>query len=270
MADCDGAAAGQPAAARSCWETGVPNYLTQGFYPTADKEEFLKGIRHSIRHLGMPEHGVYASDNLFTFGRNLSFLDDEALMAAFREHATTRLEQVILWRTSIVVWAARQGMRLDGDFIECACYKGTTARIVYDCANLAAHPGRRYFLYDMFEHDPANPHHAVPGGGEMGEWVTGRFAAMPNVIVSRGKVPEVLHRAAPEKIAFMHLDLNSAEAELAALEVLFERMVPGAVLLLDDYGWADYRGQKLVEDPWLEKRGYRVMELPTGQGMVIR
>jgi hypothetical protein len=47
-------------------------------------------------------------------------------------------------------------------------------------------------------------------------------------------------------------------------------MVPGAVLILDDYGWLGYRAQKLAEDPWFEKRGYRVLELPTGQGLLIK
>lgn len=96
------------------------------------------------------------------------------------------------------------------------------------------------------------------------------IANCPNVTVTQGKVPEVLADMAPEKIAFIHLDQNNAEAEAGALEVLFERMIPGAVLVLDDYGRLGYRAQKLAEDPWLEKRGYRVLELPTGQGLVIK
>ena len=88
--------------------------------------------------------------------------------------------------------------------------------------------------------------------------------------ITQGKVPGSLTIAAPEKIAFMHLDINNADAEIGALEVLFDRLVPGAVLIFDDYGWAPYYAQKMAEDPWLEKRGYRVLELPTGQGMVIK
>jgi len=68
----------------------------------------------------------------------------------------------------------------------------------------------------------------------------------------------------------MHLDLNNADAEIGALKLLFERMVPGAVLVLDDYGWLAYRAQKLAEDPWFAQRGYRVLELPTGQGLLIK
>jgi hypothetical protein len=97
-----------------------------------------------------------------------------------------------------------------------------------------------------------------------------KFSLFSNVTVTQGKVPEVLAEVAPEKIAFMNIDMNNADAEIGALEVLFDRMVPGAVLILDDYGWLYYKNQKMAEDPWLEKRGYRVLELPTGQGLVIK
>jgi O-methyltransferase len=42
------------------------------------------------------------------------------------------------------------------------------------------------------------------------------------------------------------------------------------MLVLDDYGWEGYRAQKLAEDAWLQARGFHVIELPTGQGMVIK
>lgn len=107
-------------------------------------------------------------------------------------------------------------------------------------------------------------------GGGLYEEVRKKFVDFPNVIVTQGRVPEVLDQVSPQKIAFLHLDLNNVDAEIGALEVLFDRMVPGAVMVLDDYGWLAYREQKLAEDEWLGKRGYRVLELPTGQGLVIK
>lgn len=249
------------------------NHLTTAFFGAANMSEFLKGIQHAIDHLHPGwRDGVYAGDNIFTYGRNLSFLSDEKLMAAHRRHATTAIEQAILWRISVVAWGALNGMRLGrGDFVECACYKGTTARIVCDYIDFAKHPDRHYYLYDLFEHDQSMPHHSMPEhGADLYGKVKARFADLPNVTVTRGRVPDVLHEAAPKEVAFMHLDLNNAPAEIGALELLFDRMVPGAVLILDDYGWCGYRAQKEAEDPWLAARGYRVLELPTGQGLLIK
>ena len=75
----------------------------------------------------------------------------------------------------------------------------------------------------------------------------------------------------PKRIAYLHIDLNEAPAEIAALDALFDRVVPGGIVILDDYEWAGpHRAQKLAEDPWFEARHYRVFPLPTGQGIVIK
>jgi len=107
-------------------------------------------------------------------------------------------------------------------------------------------------------------------GADLFGKVTQRFADLKNVHVTQGSVPEILYQVAPEKIAFLHLDINSAAAEIGALEFLFDRIVPGGVIVLDDYGWLFYRAQKEAEDPFFAARGCRVLELPTGQGMVIK
>ena len=59
-------------------------------------------------------------------------------------------------------------------------------------------------------------------------------------------------------------------AERAALEVLYERMQPGGILLLDDYGWVQNRPQKDAADAFLARQGRKVLEMPTGQGLAIR
>ena len=96
-----------------------------------------------------------------------------------------------------------------------------------------------------------------------------RFADKPNVVVTPGSVPESLVNA-PDKIAFLHIDMNGAAAEVAALEALFERLVPGALVVLDDYGWLVFQEQQQAELAWFEARGLPVLELPTGQGLVMR
>ena len=245
------------------------SHIKSVFFGLANSSEFFRGMEHALKQLD-GKAGIYTGDQLVTYHRNLSFLEDEPFMTAFNKHAITDVEQAILWRMSVVLWGARNGMKLEGDFVECACYKGTTARILCDVLDFAAQD-KKYFLYDLFDHDPSMPHHAMDEhGSELFNTVKGRFADTPNVIVTQGRVPDVLAKVAPEKIAFMHLDLNNADAEVGALDILFERMVPGAVLVLDDYGWLYYRAQKLAEDPWFAARGYFVVELPTGQGMVIK
>lgn len=246
------------------------HYISDVFYGPKDRQAFLMGLSQafeSLKHLD----GTYAGDNLVTIDRNLSFLTDAPFFTAYNEHAKTRVERSILWRIWTVVWGARNGMRLDGDFVECACYKGITARIVCDTVDFGSQPNRHYYLYDLFEHDDSMPHHHMPEHSKkLFEEVKGRFAHLPNVTVTQGRVPASFEKAVPEKIAFLHLDLNNVDAEIGALEILFDRMVPGAVMVLDDYGWLGYRKQKIAEDDWMAKRGYHILELPTGQGLLIK
>lgn len=248
----------------------MSNHLPCFYFNVADGDRFFKGLQEIVNSLSFND-GIYAGDNIFTYGRNLGFLDDKNLMTAFEKNAENIVEKTILWRTASLLWGVRNGLRLEGDFVEGGCYKGTTARILCEAVNFNEYNNRHYYLYDLFEHDASMNHHAMPEHGKaLFEQVKDRFSDFSNVTVTQGKVPDVLRQVAPEKIAFMHLDMNNAEAEVGALDVLFERMVPGAILILDDYGWMGYRDQKTAEDAWFAERGYQVLEMPTGQGMVIK
>ncbi len=245
------------------------NHLTTMFWGISDNAEFNKGVQHAINHI-KGQVGIFTGDNLFTYNRNLSFLEDAPFMAAVAKNISNEVERAIIWRTSVLLWGVRNGLKLEGDFVEGGCYKGTSVRILCDTIDFA-NCDKRYFLYDLFEHEESMAHHAMPEhGNQLYQSVIDRFADTPNVIVTQGMIPDVLSEVAPEKIAFMHLDMNNAAAEIGALDVLFEKMVPGALLVLDDYGWMAYRAQKLAEDPWFAARGYHVIELPTGQGLVIK
>ncbi len=97
-----------------------------------------------------------------------------------------------------------------------------------------------------------------------------RFGAWPNVLVTRGKIPDVLAEVAPRSVAFLHVDMNNADAERGALEVLFDRITPGGMIVFDDYGWNGYAKQELAADEFMGERGLAVLELPTGQGLVVK
>ena len=41
----------------------------------------------------------------------------------------------------------------------------------------------------------------------------------------------------PESIIYLHIDLNSSELTLAALDFFFPKLVHGGIIIFDDYGW---------------------------------
>lgn len=96
-----------------------------------------------------------------------------------------------------------------------------------------------------------------------------RFAPWNAVQVIKGFLPQALDIRSPEKIAFLHIDLNAPKPELGVLERLFPRMSPGGVIVFDDYGWLEFVRQREGEDDFMKNHGYEILELPTGQGLVI-
>ncbi|THD60954.1 class I SAM-dependent methyltransferase [Phenylobacterium sp.] len=243
-----------------------PLFRSKFFWGVADPVAFGAGI-DSLVAAARVKRGWFAADNLIAFGRNLGFLTDEPFIEAWKVHAQTPEERGVLWRTATVVWAARQAMRRGGDLVECGCYKGTTARILMDSVDLSE---RRYFLYDLFEHDASMNHHAMPEhGAELFETVKARFADFANVSVIKGAVPESFSQGLPDQIAFAHIDMNNAAAEIGALDAIEDRLVPGAMIVLDDFGALPYRKQHVAETEWFGKRGIPVLELPTSQGLAI-
>ena len=255
----------------------MPNYMKPVFFGIKDYQEFCEAAQTMVDNVAT-QNGIFIGDNLIAINRNLSFLDDDKLMAAFNAHAETEVEQGTLWRIYVNCHFAKRAMALDGDIVECACYRGTTARIIADYVDLAE-SDKGIWLYDLFEHDKGMRHGPMPElrHGPMPEHsadlfvaVTARFADIENAHVIQGEVPAVLAKAAPEKVSHVHLDLNDTMAEIGALEFFFDRLVTGGTIIFDDYGWLGYRPQKLAEDAWLAERGYNVLEMPTGQGLLIK
>lgn len=239
-----------------------PNY----HWWVSDPSRFWAGMDEMLEAVTTKE-GVFAADSMVVWGRNLGFLEDERFASAWDRHAKAPHERGILWRTAVLVWAARQAMRREGGFVECGCYAGTSMRIVLDAVDLS---GREVFLYDLFEHDTSMLHHSMPEHGpDLFDRVKQRFAAERNVHVIKGFVPDSFAQGVPEKVAFAHIDMNNAPAELAALEAITPRLTPGAVIVLDDFGQLPYSAQHIAEREWFSSRGIPVLEIPTGQGVVV-
>lgn len=244
------------------------NYLKATFFGVANIQAFGNALQALVNQV--PSDGLFVGDNLITYGRNLGFLDDARFMTSVNRHAETQMEQMIIWRTYVLCWAAKHGMEREGDFVECGCYKGTSSRIVAEYAGLAS-SSKHMYLYDLFYHEEGMNHHAMPEhSSDLADKVRQRFADMPNVHVIQGEIPKSFEQGMPEKIAFMHIDMNNAAGELATLEHLYDRVQPGAVIVFDDYGWRGYRPQKLAEDDFFSRIDKQILEIPTGQGILIK
>lgn len=246
--------------------------IFRGMVMDSETRGHLQAFLGSLGRLNAAGGHAFSSDNMVLLTRNMSFLEDRRLLAAVARHAEDDGEVGIIWRTHILCWAVSISLSLPGDLVECGTYRGYSAAVLADYHDLGARPERRFYLYDTFNSSgaPGEGHKLEHHSGSLYQRVRERFAALPNVIPVQGRVPEAFTEACPEQICFLHVDLNDAAAERAALGVLYDRVVPRGVVIFDDYGWSQYRASRDAVREFMAERGQMVVELPTGQGMVIK
>lgn len=247
------------------------------FYGIPDNR--LKDFQQAIATLEDIYKGqFYFNDMLITMCRNLSFRHDQKFISCFYDAVANKQEHSLIWRLHTLAWAAKNALYADGDFVECGVFKGFCSSVILSYLDFDELP-RKAYLYDTFEGLPEET--STPEerrGWNYSDYdpeaiytgVCEKFARYKNVNIVRGIVPDSFEQAVPESIAFLHIDMNSVKAEMLALEHLFDKVTPGGFIVFDDFGWTTNINQMKAELAFMNERGHNVLELPTGQGVVIK
>jgi O-methyltransferase len=221
---------------------------------------------------------LYCNDMLITMARNLSFRHDQKFITSFYDSVTNEQEKSLVWRLHMLTWAAKNALYAEGDFVECGVFKGFCSGVILKYLDFQDLP-RQAFLYDTFEGLPEKTSTEKERRGwdytkydseVIYSGVCEKFSKFKNVRIVRGIVPDSFDVAVPEKIAFLHIDMNSEKAEMLALEHLFDKVTPGGMIVFDDFGWTSNVNQMKAELAFMNAHGHPVLELPTGQGVVIK
>jgi len=170
-----------------------------------------------------------------------------------------------------MVWAAGLALVADGAFVECGTGRGFLASTICDYFDWTDRP---FYLYDTF--DPAMPDASGTRGGPVCPYyaegvaeVRDNFAEWPGVKLIVGRLPDTLSDSV-DRVAFLHVDLNHAPSEIAAVRHFWPRLVRGGVLVFDDYGFEGYEANRDAADALGRELGFLVLTSPTGQGIVVK
>ncbi|MEK7235912.1 MAG: TylF/MycF/NovP-related O-methyltransferase [Nitrospirota bacterium] len=227
---------------------------------------------------------VYDRDGLRSV-HDHSFMSDPLFCRAYNRGVLAAGEYGWHWRIHIGLWAARSASGLKGDFVECGVNRGLLASAIMEYLNWDS-LSKTFYLLDTFNgmDERYFPTQDLKCGAieknkrsiqsgfyvQSVESVRKNFSQWNNVEIIQGAVPETLKHVTAREIGFLHLDMNCAFPEVATLECFWERLVPGAFILLDDYAYVGYGVQKAAMDIVASAKGVTIASLPTGQGLLVK
>jgi SAM-dependent methyltransferase len=249
------------------------------------KEENVAPARTVPADVSHSEGHVYDQDGLRSI-HNHEFMDDPAFRKAYARGVRAAGDDYQWhWRVHVGLWAAASAARLEGDFVECGVNRGFLSSAIMDYLNWDS-LGKHFYLLDTFrglDERFVSPADRASGAVDKNrkslasgfyvqgiEEVRANFSQWKNVSLVEGAIPETLPQVHAEKIAYLHLDMNCSPPEIAAIRFFWERLVPGAFVLLDDYAYYGYLSQKIAMDRFAQEKGIKILSLPTGQGLLVK
>lgn len=228
----------------------------------------------------------FNGQGLRAFGKNPAFVRDPRFCRAYSRgwnsgHKKAAHIDDARWTVHVALWAASRAAQLSGDFVECGVDTGMLSLAICDWLDFNK-LDRDFWLFDTFRGIPEEQMTEAERTG-IGGWhnqhsyvecyerAVANFAAWPRCRLVRGVVPDSLAAFHEERrVAYLSIDMNIVAPEIAAINFFWERLVPGAIVLLDDYAWASHTAQKVAFDEFAAAHGAMILSLPTGQGLLIR
>jgi hypothetical protein len=242
-------------------------------------------LRRQLAELQSWGEPSYNHDSLRTYSKNLSFLQEERFRLAYRAgmqlgHKSIPGDDIhVEYRAHIACWAAQHAKHLPGDLVECGVARGCLSGTI--CHYIGFNEtGKSFYLFDTFKGIPEEQmlpteraharEHNEGSYDDCYEIVKRKFAPYPRVRLIRGKVPDTFAQVQIDKVCYLSIDMNIAAPEVAAMRFFWDKLVTGAVVVFDDYGWSGYEEQHKALDAFAAEKGVRIATLPTGQGLLLK
>ncbi len=193
----------------------------------------------------------------------------DALLATGEGRSVYWAELDAQCRGSALIALLERALPLDGDIIECGVFRGTSlkmiARSVMDRA-----PKKTIFACDSYEGFPADgigskdttlfrPVSRLKGkfaaATDVPERLTRFFSAYGvNGRIEKGYFSDTLPRLRESRFCFVHIDSDTYQSHVECLEILYDRVVPGGIVVFDDYNEPRWPGAKRAIDEFFSSR----------------
>lgn len=220
----------------------------------------------------------YSGDEIAT-GSILSFMEEDLFRDSYRRMRVASREvndPGLHFRVHQILWATHNCLKLDGDFVECGTGRGMMmSAALHSLKNWNA-ANKNLYLCDTFEPfgiDPETGRNDKRFGvrdtyAKSLSDVEANFSEWKRINFVVGFVPDSLQSVVTEKVAFLHIDLNNAAAEVGALRYFWPKVVQGGIIVLDDY--AQVLSQNHAMNVLAAELGCSILTTGTGQGIIVK
>lgn len=233
------------------------------------KKPDLKKIRYKLLRKAAEKMGYRLYDPTSTWMKDPDFL-------ALNCHDVPGIP---LDRSFVLFDAARNLTNVPGDIAECGSRHGRSARFILESLDNSVK--RQFFVFDSFE-GLSEPNKEDNIGKGPAIWKAGDLATpvenfrhnlkdhMDKITIHQGWIPDHFHKVADKKFALVHIDVDLYKPTLDSLEFFYDRVVPGGIIIGDDYGSESCPGAKKAFDEFFAKRPEGLFHVPTMQCMAIK
>jgi hypothetical protein len=181
---------------------------------------------------------------------------------------------------------------LEGAVIECGCWKGLSSYLMcnYLKAGQPGFSGSNYHIFDSFEglsspspedlitinlvdsfRDRMNTFFKSAGAYSAPiDHVKKVLSDFPQIRYHKGWLPGALAGVDFPEIKFLHIDLDLYGPIYGTLKMLYPGVVPGGVVVCDDYGSLYWPGAKQAVEVFAEESGAEFISLSSGQAVFIK
>jgi len=215
-------------------------------------------------------------------------IDEEAaaIIRAVQPYTMTNVDKLYAG-----IAAARYITRYDipGAIVECGVWRGGSVHAIARALDAAGSHERDLYLFDTYEGmTEPGPQDRRSDGRPAADLLASyskssrvwAYASLEDVQEGfrqvpypedklhfvKGPVEQTIPGQAPDRIALLRLDTDWYASTAHELAHLYDRLMPGGVLLLDDYGW--WQGSREAVDEFLARTGARLYLARTGSGRV--
>ena len=164
-----------------------------------------------------------------------------------------------------------------GALLEVGVWRGGTGALIATRAAVCG-IGEKVYLCDTFSGVvKAGERDSEYRGGEHADTTRGavegllRGMRLENVEILEGVFPdETGARVAGDRFRFCHVDVDVYESARASVEWIWDRMVPGGVVVFDDFGFRSTDGITRYVEEQLERRDRLVFHNLNGHAVLVK